>query len=187
MDEWFVFTPTIVYNTISGLIWLAFFNHLLRGVPACSALLEKWNALFFTKGSKKRTLFREVERSKCPKFEERRVKNRNCALLLDVLAYFGYTARIPLFSRISPNFGCFFQILDLNSSFLKWVSNNFWAFDTSLLSHEAYLKGIVLSKKPPKKHLAMCKMLQIVLLGLSRFLVSVTKSWLRWKVRCTIL
>ena len=30
----------------------AYFNHLLRAVPACSALFEKWNAFFSTKNSR---------------------------------------------------------------------------------------------------------------------------------------
>ena len=47
--------------------------------------------------------FRGVQRSKCPKFGKIRGEIHNYALLLGFLALVSCSARMPLFSRISPD------------------------------------------------------------------------------------
>ena len=56
------------------MMFRAYLNHLLRAVPARSALFEKQNAFFFTKTSKN-TCHLGVKRSKCSKFAKARGKN----------------------------------------------------------------------------------------------------------------
>ena len=66
----------------------AFFNHLLRAVPARRALFEKWNPFFPTKNSKKTcrlggcSVLNSLNLRKCG------VKIHNCALLLPFTALF---------------------------------------------------------------------------------------------------
>ena len=71
----------------------AYFNHLLHVVPARSTLFEKRNAFFSNKTSK----------ALCMPF------------YWTFLPFFGYTARMPVFSRISP---VMFIFISLNRVFI---------------------------------------------------------------------
>ena len=66
----------------------AFFNHLLRVVPARSALSEKWNALLFTENSKNTWYLGEYSVLNALNLEKYGVKIHNCGLSMDFLALF---------------------------------------------------------------------------------------------------
>ena len=77
----------------------AFFNHLLRMVPAHNALFDKWNVLFSTK-NKTKNKKKTCRLGGCSvlnalNLEKRGVQIHSCTL-------FWYTARMLFFSRISP-------------------------------------------------------------------------------------
>ena len=78
------------------------FKHLLRTVPTRSALLEKWNAFFFTKTPKTLAVYGgECSVLNALNLKKWGVRILNWVLLLDFCFLFvGYTARMPLFSRI---------------------------------------------------------------------------------------
>ena len=66
----------------------AFFNHLLRAVPARSALFEKQNALFFTKNSKNICHLGGCNVPNALNLEKCGAKLHNCALLLDFFTFY---------------------------------------------------------------------------------------------------
>ena len=80
----------------------AYFNHLLRAVPACSALFEKWNAFFSTKNSRNTCRLGGGDCSilNYLNLEKLGVKTHNCTLLLDFLALFWlYRTHALIFSN----------------------------------------------------------------------------------------
>ena len=66
----------------------AYFNQLLRAVPARSALFEKWNAFFYTKNFKDTFRLGGCTVLNALNLEKWWVQIYKCALLLDFLALF---------------------------------------------------------------------------------------------------
>ena len=81
----------------------AYFNHLLRAVPSRSALFERQNDFFSTKTSKNTGRLGGCSVLNALIFQKSRGKKpQTMPFYWSFLPFFGYTARMPLFSRISP-------------------------------------------------------------------------------------
>ena len=86
---------------------LGFFSYLLRAVPAHSALFEKWNNLFSRKTFKTTCRLGGCSIPNDLNLENLEGKSHNWAHCQNFPAFFHYTARMPLFSRITPDMGYF--------------------------------------------------------------------------------
>ena len=80
----------------------ASFNYLLRAVPARSALFERLNAFFSTKNSKNTCRLGGCSVLNALNLEKCWVKCTIVPFYCTLLPFFGYNARMPLFSRIRP-------------------------------------------------------------------------------------
>ena len=82
-------------------VYKTYFNQLLFGVHKRSVLFEKWHAFFSTKNSKNTYCSGGCMVLNALNLEKWGVKIHESVILLEFLS-FGYTTRMPLFSRISP-------------------------------------------------------------------------------------
>ena len=108
----------------------AFSNHLLHAVPARSALFKKWNAFFSTKNSRNTCRLGGCSVLNVLNLEKCGVKDHNCAHLLHFIAFFGFTARMPLF-RISFAGAKFQALFNLASCSSYSITN----YDKILVFH----------------------------------------------------
>ena len=94
----------ISIKLLCNFIWIARadFSQLLRVVLTRSALFEKWYAFFSTENLKNSCLFWGCSVLNALNLEKWGVKIHSVPLYWTFLPFFGYTTRVPLFSRSKP-------------------------------------------------------------------------------------
>ena len=135
----------------------ASFCHLLRAVPTDTTLFDKWNNLFTVKIFKTTCRLGGCRIPDALYLENLEGEIYNCALLLNSLAFFRYTTRIPLFSRVSSIDLLLYKYqcigIAITYLFTHWLSCDLLMYlsTNSIIFLSFYLSSYVNSEKKKKK------------------------------------
>ena len=135
----------------------ASFSHLLRAVSTGTTLFDKWNNLFTVKIFKTTCRLGGCRIPDALYLENLEGEIYNCALLLNSLAFFRYTTRIPLFSRVSSIDLLLYKYqcigIAITYLFTHWLSCDLLMYlsTNSIIFLSFYLSSYVNSEKKKKK------------------------------------